>query len=437
MWFAAMNKSQLSIRRNLLAGIAIALLLVGGVGVWSATTEISGAVIASGVVVVDSNLRKVQHPTGGVIGEILGRDGDRVKAGDILVRLDATVLRSNLAIVVKALNELRARKARLEAERDKGERIEFPVELNGHESHTEIGRITASERTLFELRQVARAGQKSQLRERIAQLKQEVEGLEAQSAAKEQEIALIQRELIGARDLWDKNLYPITRLILLEREATRVGGERAQLVAASAQARGKIAETELQIGQIDRELVSEVAKELREIDAKIGEYLERKIAAEDQVMRIDIRAPIDGVVHQSTAHTVGGVIAQGGDAIMLVVPDSDPLTVEAKVAPYEIDQLYVGQPARVRFLAFNQRTTPDIKGSVSRIAADAMIDQRTGATYYIVRIALDAVEVARVGEVKLVPGMPADVFVNTGDRTVITYLLKPLTDQFAKALRER
>lgn len=432
-----MNESQLSIRRNLWAGITIALLLVAGVGVWSATTNISGAVIASGVVVVESNLRKVQHPTGGVIGEILGRDGDRVKAGDILVRLDATVLRSNLAIVAKALNELRARKARLEAERDKAERIEFPEELSGQGSHTEIGRIVTSERRLFELRNAARTGQKSQLRERIAQLKQEVEGLEAQSAAKEHEIVLIQRELIGARELWDKNLYPITRLILLEREATRVGGERAQLVAAGAQARGRISETELQIGQIDRELVSEVAKELREIDAKIGEYLERKVAAEDQVMRIDIRAPIDGVVHQSTAHTVGGVIAQGGDPIMLVVPDVDPLTVEAKVAPHEIDQLYVGQPAWVRFLAFNQRTTPEIKGSVSRIAADATVEQRTGAAYYIIRIALDSEQVARIGEVKLVPGMPADVFVNTGDRTVITYLLKPLTDQFSKAFRER
>jgi HlyD family secretion protein len=432
-----MTKSHQSIRRNLWAGIAITLLLVGGVGGWGATTNITGAVIAPGVMVVDSNLRKVQHPTGGIIGEILARDGDKVKAGDVLVRLDATVTRSNLAIVVKALTELTARKARLEAERDNADSVGFPAELAARQSDPEVVRIVAAERKLFELRRAARSGQKSQLRERIAQLKQELEGLEAQASAKAREIELIQKELNGARELWDKNLYPITKLTLLEREATRVGGERAQLVAAGAQARGKVAETELQIVQIDQELASEVAKELRDIDAKIGEYLERKVAAEDQLLRIDIRAPISGVVHQSTAHTVGGVISQGGDPIMLVVPDGDPLTVEAKVATQDIDQLYVGQPARVRFLAFNQRTTPDVAGSVSRIAADAVTEQRTGATYYTIRITLDPKEVARLGEVKLLPGMPAETFVSTGDRKVITYLLKPLTDQFSRALRER
>jgi HlyD family secretion protein len=432
-----MTKSQRSIRRNLWAGIAVALLLVGGVGGWGATTDISGAVIAPGAVVVDTNLRKVQHPTGGVIGEILARDGDRVKAGDVLVRLDATITRANLAIIVKGLDQLRARKARLEAERDDVEHVVFPVELTKREGDHDVGRIMSGERKLFELRQAARTGQKSQLRQRILQLQREVEGLDAQATAKVKEIALIQKELAGARELWNQNLYPITKLTYLEREATRVEGERAQLVANGAQAHGKITETELQIVQIDRDLASEVAKELRETDARIAELLEREVAAEDQLKRIDIRAPIDGIVHQSTAHTVGGVIAPGGDPIMLVVPESDRLTVEAKVAPQDIDQLHIGQPARVRFLAFNQRTTPEIEGSVSRISADAVTDQRSGAAYYTIRITLNPAEISRLGEVRLVPGMPVEAFVNTGDRKVISYLLKPVTDQFARALRER
>jgi HlyD family secretion protein len=415
-----MTKSQRSIRRNLWAGIAVALLLVGSVGVWGATTDISGAVIAPGAVVVDSNLRKVQHPTGGVIGEILARDGDRVKAGDVLVRLDATITRANLAIVVKGLNELRARKARLEAERDDGERVQFPAELAERPSDPDIGRVMTSELKLFDLRKAARTGQKAQLRQRIRQLQREVEGLDAQATSKAQEIVLIEKELVGARELWDQNLYPITKLTHLEREATRVRGERAQLVASGAQAHGKIAETELQIVQIDRDLASEVARELRETDAKIGEFLERQVAAEDQLKRIDIRAPIDGVVHQSTAHTVGGVVAPGGDPIMLVVPESDRLTVEAKVAPQDVDQLHIGQPVRVRLLAFNQRTTPEIEGSVRRVSADAVTDQRSGTAYYTIRIALEPDQIARLGEVKLVPGMPVEAFVRTGDRTVIS-----------------
>ena len=432
-----MTKSQDSIRRNIWAGIAIALLLVGSVGGWADTTDIAGAVIAPGTLVVDTNVRKVQHPTGGVIGEILVRDGDRVKAGDIVVRLDATITRANLAIVTKGLHELLARKARLEAERDDRDGVEFPNELMARAADPDAAHLMSGERRLFDLRRAARTGQKSQLRQRIIQIDQEIEGLTAQAAAKAQEIVLIHKELKGARELWDKNLYPITKLTQLEREATRIEGERAQLLAMSAQAKGKIVETELQIVQVDRELGSEVAKEMRDADAKIAELLERKVAAEDQLKRIDIRAPINGIVHQSTTHTIGGVITASGEPIMLIVPESDKLIVEAKVAPQDIDQLHVGQVAHLRFQTFNQRTTPEINGVVSRIAADAVAEQRTGATYYTIRITLGLDEIARLGDVRLVPGMPVEAFVRTGDRKVISYLMKPLTDQFARAFRER
>jgi HlyD family secretion protein len=432
-----MSKSHPSISRNIWTGIGVSLLMVGSVAGWASTTDISGAVIAPGALVVDSNVRKVQHPTGGVIGEIRVRDGDRVKTGDVVVRLDATITKSNLAIITKGLDELYARKARLEAERDDRAAIAFPQSLLDRAGDSEVAPILAGERKLFELRRAARMGQKSQLRQRIAQLEQEVEGLTAQAAAKAEEIVLIQKELRGARDLWDKNLYPITKLTQLEREATRLGGERAQLLASSAQARGKIAETELQIVQVDRDLAGDVAKDLREADAKIGEFLERKVAAEDQVSRIDIRAPIDGIVHQSTVFTVGGVITANGEPLMLIVPEDDKLLVESKVATQDIDQLRLGQPAALRFSAFNQRTTPEINGVLTRISADAMTDQRSGTTYYTVRIALTPEEIARLGNVKLVPGMPVEAFIQTGDRKVLSYLLKPIADQIARAFRER
>ena len=248
---------------------------------------------------------------------------------------------------------------------------------------------------------------------------------------------LVNKELTGARELWDQKLYPITKLTQLEREATRLDGERAQLMAASAQAEGKITETELQIVQIDRDLASEVAKELRDTEAKIGEFQERKVAAEDQLKRVDIRAPIAGIVHQSTAHTVGGVVTASGDPIMLIVPQSDRLIVERRWHHRDIDQLHLGQTAVLRFQAFNQRTTPEMNGVVSRISADALQDQRTGATYYIVRIALASEEMARLGDVKVVPGMPVEAFMRTGDRKVLTYLVKPLAEQIGRAFRER
>lgn len=432
-----MTLSHRSISRNVRAGLAVIALLVVGVVGWSALTNITGAVIAAGSLVVDSNVRKVQHPTGGVVGEIRARDGDRVQAGDILVRLDATVTKANLAIVAKGLNELLARKARLEAERDDRDVIAFQPELRDRAAEPEIGHILRGEQKLFELRRAARTGQKSQLRQRVVQLEQEVNGLKAQIEAKTQEIVLIHRELKGARDLWDKQLYPITKLTQLEREATRLEGERAQLEASSAQTRGKIVEIELQIVQVDRDLASEVAKDLRDGDAKIGEYAERRISAEDQLKRIDIRAPADGIIHQSTVFTIGGVITTNGEPLMLVVPESEKLLVESRIQPQDIDQLHVGQPAVLRFTAFNQRTTPEINGTITRIAADTVTDQRTGASSYTIRIAFLSSEVARLGNVKLVPGMPVEAFIQTSDRKVLTYLIKPLADQIARAFREK
>jgi HlyD family secretion protein len=425
-----------SIRAHIRIGLALVAVLVGGTGGWAALSDIAGAVIATGTVVVDSNIKKVQHPSGGIVGEIRARDSDQVVSGDLLVRLDDTLTSANLAIVSKGLDELSARKARLEAEREGDEAIKFPDTLLGRASDAGVAHVIASEARLFEIRRLARNGLRDQLRQRIVQLEEEVRGYTAQERAKATEISLIARELKGARELWDKNLMPITKLTQLEREAARLEGERGQFVSTMAQARGKIAEIELQIMQIDRDLSSEVGKELREIDAKIGEFVERKVAAEDQLKRIDIRAPQDGMVHQSTVHTVGGVVT-AGETLMLIVPQADKLIVEAKVAPQDIDQLRIGQTAVLRFSAFNQRTTPEIKGTLSRISADAVTDQRTGLSYYTIRIALSPQELERLGAVTLVPGMPVEVFVQTGERKVLSYLTKPLHDQIVRAFREK
>jgi HlyD family secretion protein len=425
-----------SMRRHVIAAAVVILVLVVGVGGWGATAVISGAVVAPGSLVVDSNVKKVQHPTGGIVGELPVRDGDRVHAGDIVVRLDETVTRANLAIVSKGLDELRARKARLESERDGWDTIVFPAQLVARASDPDLAAAMDSERKLFNLRKTARNGQKAQLQERITQLGEEITGLTAQQNSKAKEITLVERELIGVRDLWNKNLIQLNRLTALEREAARLDGERGQLVAAAAQAKGKVAETALQILQIDQDLASEVAKELRDVDGKIGEFIERKVTAEDQLKRIDIRAPQDGTVFQLAVHTVGGVIT-AGDPIMLIVPEADNLSVEVKVNPQDIDQLQLNQKAILRFSAFNARTTPEIEGIVTRISADTSTDQRTGQTYYTIRISMPAEQIERLGNVKLLPGMPVEAFVQTGDRTMLSYLMKPLHDQVMRAFREK
>jgi HlyD family secretion protein len=425
-----------SIRRHILAGSILVAVLVIGLGGWASTAKISGALIAQGSVVVDTNVKKVQHPTGGAVGELFVRDGDHVKAGDILLRLDETVTRANLAIVSKGLVELYARKARLAAERDGADVMAVPAELANRQNEPDVKEALGSERKLFELRHQDRLGQKQQLQERITQLKQQITGLEAQQAAKDKGIALTEQELQGVRDLWQKNLVQLNRLTSLQRDEARLDGERGQIIAQAAEAKGKIAEIQLQIIQVDQDLASDVAKELRETDSKIGEYVERKVTAEDQLKRTDIRAPQDGIVFQSTANTVGGVVA-AGDPIMMIVPESDNLTVEVKVDPKDIDQVKFGQSVVLRFSSFNVRTTPEINGTISRIAADTSTDQRTGQSYYLVRIAMPAQELKRLGDVRLTPGMPVEAFIETGERTMMSYLLKPLHDQLMHAFREK
>jgi HlyD family secretion protein len=411
----------------------IILLLV--VGVWGATAPLAGAVIAPATVVVDSNVKKIQHQTGGIVGEILVRDGQRVEAGDLLVRLDQTMARANLLIVTRQLDQIGGRQARLKAERDGLSTIAFPSALTDRQAQPDIAEIVFEEQRLFENRRSAREGQRAQLTERVTQLSNEIDGLTAQLAAKEREISLIREELKGVRELYRKNLVQLPRLNALERDAARIEGERGQLLASVAQTKGKIAETKLQILQIDQDLRTEVGKDLRELQAKEAELAERRVAAEDQLQRVEIRSPQAGMVHQLAVHTVGGVVTPG-EPIMLIVPEGDTLVLEAKIAPQDIDHIALGQPAVIRLSAFNQRTTPEVNGRVSFVSADLTKEQQTNSTYYVARISIED-DLTRLTGIKLLPGMPAEVHLQTGERTALSYMLKPLRDQFARAFKEK
>jgi HlyD family secretion protein len=423
-----------SVRWHLAAIGAAVAILIGGAGVLGANTELSGAVIAAGSLVVESNVKKVAHPTGGTVGELPVHDGSQVREGDILLRLDETVARSNLAAIMKNLWELSARQARLEAERDGSPEVTFTAELLAAASDEAVARIVAGERKLFGLRREALLGQKAQLRERVGQLSDEITGQTEQTEAKAEEIRLIKQELIGVHELWDKNLVPITRVTALERDAARLRGERGQLIASTAQTRGKISELELQTLQIDQNLRSDVGKELADIRAKTADLSEKRIAAEDLLGKLDIRSPQSGVVQDMSVHARGSFVA-AGEQIMLIVPEADRLVVEVRIAPQDIDQVQVDQAAMLRFPNFNQRTTPELDGTVIRIAPDVTKDAKTGLPYYLARLRMNADRLD--GDTRLVPGMPVDVFIRTSDRTLVSYLFKPLTDQASRAFREK
>lgn len=392
--------------------------------------------IAPGTIVVQSNVKKVQHPTGGIVGAIMVKEGDAVEEGQLLMRLDDTLTKATLGIVRSQLNELTAREARLLAERDGAGSIAFPENLTAQASDRSVAAATAGEEKLFESRRNTRNGQKAQLRERIAQTNEEIRGLSAQLSGKETEIKFIGEELVGVTDLYKKNLIPIIRYMQLQRDQAKLQGDLGHLIAEVARARVKISETELQVIQIDQDFRTEVLRELRDAQGRIAELRERVTAAEDQLRRVDIIAPQSGTVHQLSVHTVGGVIANG-ETVMQIVPRSDDLVVEAKVAPQDIDQLAVGAKTVVRIMAGNQRTMPDIGGALTRISADLTREPQTNLAYYVVRVALDPQETGRLGDLKLVPGMPAETFIQTQQRTPLEYLLKPFQEQIARAFRER
>lgn len=433
---SALGRNVISVKRYVFAGFATIIALFGGIGGWAAFTDMAGAVLAPGTVVVAGNIKKVQHPTGGVINEILVRNGDAVKAGDILVRLDETVTRASLQLITKQIDELHGRLARLIAERDDAPLVTFPDELLARHAEPNIAEILKGEQVLFEARKSTRTTQKQQLGERITGLRQESSGNTAQAEAKAREIALIKKELDGLEGLERQQLVRTEKMTSMRREQARIEGEMAQLSAAAGQSIDRIAEIEMQRLSIDSEAKSEVIKELRDTQGKLVELSERRTAALDQLKRIDIRAPSDGIVDQMSVFTVGGVI-NNAEPLMVIVPQDDKLLVEAKIAPQDIDQVRSHKVAVVRFPAFNQRTTPSLKATISSISAEVTRDTQHNLQYYTARIKIEDEEMLRLGTLELVPGMPAEVQIRTTERSALSYFVKPLEDQFAKAFKER
>jgi HlyD family secretion protein len=412
------------------------LLIAGGLGGgWLTLIPLAGAVVVPGNLVVQSDVKAIQHPTGGIVADIKVENGKRVAAGDLLVRLDATQAKAALQSVSKQLDEQRAKIARLTAERDGQEQPDYPPELASRLNEDSVRALLASENSLFKARANTRQSQKELLQGRVSQLNDEIAGMQSQSDSKTRQIELITGELTGVQDLYDKRLVPLTRLTTLQREAARIDGERGQMVSSIAETKSKIGEAQLQIVKTDQDFRTEVVKDLGEAQAKEGELVEKGIAARDQLQRIELRAPTSGTIHQLSVHTIGGVI-KTGETIMEIVPDSDELLVEAHVQPKDIDHVHMGQDAFVHFSAFNQRTTPQLTGQVSFVSPDTTMDQRTNSTFYTVRIVLTDDERHRLGNAQLMPGMQAEIFVQTGSRTMMSYLMKPLTDQLRRAFVE-
>ncbi|WP_455270057.1 HlyD family type I secretion periplasmic adaptor subunit [Rhizobium herbae] len=429
--------SHRSLGRHIAAVTILGIALVGGVGGWAMTTELSSAIVASGTVVVENNVKKIQHLTGGIVEQVLVKEGDTVKAGQILIKLDGTTVRANLSIVQNTLAQLYARRARLLAEQLGSDDFKIPENLNELISGTSTpgSVLEQSERKLFISRKNALVGMKSQLASRKDQLVDETKGLTVQLAAIQDALGLIGEELTGLDKLYGQGLVSMQRLTELKRNRAQLEGDRGARIAARAQAAGKSSEIDLQILQLDEDRRTENAKELTDVEGKIAEYEDRRIAAMDQLKRIDIRAPLDGRIYQLAVHTVNGVI-NPGEVLMLVVPGADGLTVEAKIATHDIDQIRLGQPVEVRFSAFNQRTTPIVEAEVVTIAPDLVTDQRTGMTYYPLRIKPKPESLTGLKGLTLYPGMPAEVFIKIADRTVISYLAKPLTEQIQHTFRE-
>lgn len=440
---SAMRRSpRHAIRRLNLVGCTAIVVALGGVGGWASTTDIAGAVIANGTVVVETNVKKVQHLNGGIVGEILVKEGSEVETGQILMRLDNTLTRATLGVVRSQLDLYVARRARLLAERDGVASVAFSAAPGNRLVRDVAESAIAGEQRLFRARREGREGQRAQLRERIAQLGEEIRGLAAQQQSKDGEIGYIGEEFAGVSQLYQKNLVTVARYVQLQRDQARLHGERGQLVADIARSRGKIAETELQILQLDQDFRTDVLKDLRETEARVAELQERANAAMDELERTDIRAPQAGIVYQLQVHTIGGVIGKG-DTLMQIAPRADALIIEAKVAPQDIDQVAAGAPVRVRIEAGNRRTTPDLGGRVMVVSPDLTRDpvaSPAGAQtqqYYTARVSLSKADIKSVGDLKLVPGMAAEVYIRTEDRTPLEYLLKPLREQIARTFRER
>lgn len=422
--------------RPLFWGFLTMALLIGGIGTWSVSTTLAGAIIAHGQVEVAQSRQVVQHPDGGVVAEILVRDGDRVSMGDVLLRLDGSQLRSDLAVIQNQLHEISARRARLEAERDSAKSIRFPEELlTAAATRSEIVEMIDGQTNLFAAHQEALKQALEQRRTRIDQIEAQIKGITAQREAIETQIALLETELAAQKALFEKGLAQAPRVSAVERELADAKGRRGETIAGEAEARGRITEIEIEITGLATQQREKAEAELRDIVARQLELAEGMRALTERIGRLDIRAPAAGLVLGFQITTPRAVI-RPADALMYVVPQDRPLLVAAKVPVTHVDEVRTGQDVRLVFSSLPSRTTPELHGHVTLISADALTDERSGTSYYRAEIAIDLAALQDLSGVTVVPGMPVEAFIRTEDRTPLSYLLKPFTDYFRAAFRE-
>ncbi len=404
--------------------------------VWSSLAPLSSAVVAQGAIKVDSSRKKIQHQEGGVVKEILVRDGTAVKAGDVLVRLDETKAGAAYGVVKGGREVALAAQARLEAERDERPAIVFPKALTSQADDPQIAEILRAQESLFNARRASRIGEVGILDRQIGALRSEISGLQSQQRSKQEQAASVKAELDGLSALASQGMVEKTKIRATERDLTRLLGERDELASKVASANTAISEKELKKFQVRKSFHEDVVAELKKVQAENFELIERESATRYTLEQTELRAPVDGTVTDLKVHTAGGVISPG-EVVMELVPSSDRLIVEGKVLPPDIDRVAKGQTVGIKLHAFNSRTTPELKGELSYVSADAVVDQRTETSYFVVKATVSADELRRLGEQKVQPGMQTDMFIITGERTFLGYLFKPLADSFNKAWRER
>jgi HlyD family secretion protein len=424
-----------SMRRIQIAGYTSLALMFGVFGLWSATSNLNGAVIAHATLVSESYSKKIQHRDGGIVQKILVTDGDQVKAGQDIVLLDPTETKAELGIVSALLEESLVRRARLEATRDGKRELRLPPELEGHADNPALASIIRGQNNLLVSTLDAAQGKRNQFQQQISQLEEQMLGIDAQLGAKLKQSKLIESELTSLRTLRKEGLVPVSRVLATEREAASLAGEEGELRSNRASAQGRIGEVKIEMIQIDEQLRNQALTELRDTEAKIAEMQERKISATARLSRMSIKAPQDGTIYQLAIHTEGGVISPG-EALMLLAPEGDSLVLQAQVQPQDVDNVTAGQLARIRFPGFNSRTTPEIEGKVTQVAADTThVDAQT-PPFYAVRLTITPEELKKLGLNKLRPGMNAEAFIQTEAHTPFNYLLRPFLDQWAYAMRE-
>tara|TARA_R110002049_G_scaffold117332_3_gene270647 strand:+ start:41249 stop:42559 length:1311 start_codon:yes stop_codon:yes gene_type:complete len=426
-----------SAKRPVILGFLALITLFGGFGSWAMTTQIAGAIIASGRIEVDRNRQIVQHETGGVVAEITVDEGDSVAAGDLLMRLDPQQLASQLAITEGQLFELMARRGRLDAERDETDEIVFDDELIAvGQINPDLQELMDGQRNLFDARRVSVAQEIDQLSKRRLQIGSQIDGIAAQDIALARQLDLIEEELGNQQSLLDRGLTQASAVLTLQREQARLRGQIGELAASKAQAQERITEIDIDVLKLGSAGREEAITRLRDLRYRELELAEQRRALQAEIDRLDIRAPVSGIVYGMQVQTPRSVV-RAAEPLMYLVPQDRPLVIAARVQIIHIDQIAVGQPVNLRLSALDQRTTPELVGQVLQISADAIEDEASGQSYYRAEIALDPGEIDKLAEgTILLPGMPVEAFIRTGERSPMAYLIKPMADYFARAFRE-